>query len=244
MYKRQLYNGANGSVKGLQAAMLNDGTAMAVYTLDRSGAENGSGQEIGYTIVDKDGNLGTSMLVTSDDSLDENPQVAALSLHLTSGMFDQRFILGWHSQREGVSDIQLLAVDGNGVMSNTFPASDVYKRQTWSSSDTDIATITTEDDYSGKVTLTGQKVGEVTFTFTADNGTPEDDSDDKTGKSQTYTVVAGESIALVIPQGASTIVVRQKAAATVLWSSNASQFAPGADFQLSLIHIWRISTAF
>ena len=105
---------------------------------------------------------------------------------------------------------------------------------TWSSSDTDIATITTENDYSGKVTLTGRKVGEVTFTFTADNGTPEDDSDDKTGKSHTYTVVAGESIALVIPQGASTIVVRQKAVATVLWSSNASQFAPGADFQYTI----------
>lgn len=120
---KMLYNGANGSVKGLQAAMLNDGTAMAVYTLDRTGASDGSGQEIGYTIVDKDGSLGTSMLVTSDKTLDENPQVAALSLHLTSGMFDQRFILGWHSQREGVSDIQLLAVDENGVMSNTFPAS-------------------------------------------------------------------------------------------------------------------------
>lgn len=105
---------------------------------------------------------------------------------------------------------------------------------TWSSSDTDIATITTEDDYSGQVTLTGKKVGEVTFTFTADNGTPDDPSDDKTGKSQTYTVVAGESIALVIPEGASTIVVRQKAAATVLWSSNASQFAPGADFQYTI----------
>lgn len=120
---KMLYNGANGSVKGLQAAMLNDGTAMAVYTLDRTGASDGSGQEIGYTIVKSDGSLGTSMLVTSDETLDENPQVAALSLHLTSGMFDQRFILGWHSQREGVSDIQLLAVDENGVMSNTFPAS-------------------------------------------------------------------------------------------------------------------------
>ena len=120
---KMLYNGANGSVKGLQAAMLNDGTAMAVYTLDRTGVSDGSGQEIGYTIVDKNGNLGTSMLVTSDKTLDENPQVAALSLHLTSGMSDQRFILGWHSQREGVSDIQLLAVDENGVMSNTFPAS-------------------------------------------------------------------------------------------------------------------------
>ena len=105
---------------------------------------------------------------------------------------------------------------------------------TWSSSDTDIATITTEDDYSGKVALTGRKVGQVTFTFTADNGTLDDPNDDKTGKSQTYTVVAGESIALVIPQGASTIVVRQNAAATVLWSSNAAQFAPGADFQYTI----------
>lgn len=119
---KMLYNGANGSVKGLQAAMLNDGTAMAVYTLDRSGASNGSGQEIGYTIVDKDGNLGTSMLVTSDETLDENPQVAAGSLGDT-GDTPECFILGWHSQQEGVSDIQLLAVDGNGVMSNTFPAS-------------------------------------------------------------------------------------------------------------------------
>ena len=120
---KMLYNGANGSVKGLQAAMLNDGTAMAVYTLDRSGASNGSGQEIGYTIVGVNGDLGPSMLVTSDGYLDENPQVAALSLHLTTGTNEQRFILGWHSQRGGVSDIQLLAVDENGVMSNTFPAS-------------------------------------------------------------------------------------------------------------------------
>lgn len=119
---KMLYNGANGSVKGLQAAMLNDGTAIAVYTLDRTGVEDGSGQEIGYTIVDKDGNLGTSMLVTSDETLDENPQVAAGSLGDTTNT-SVCFILGWHSQRDGVSDIQLLAVDGNGVMSNTFPAS-------------------------------------------------------------------------------------------------------------------------
>lgn len=120
---KMLYNGANGSVKGLQAAMLNDGTAMAVYTLDRNTeASNGSGQEIGYTIVDKNGNLGTSMLVTSDKTLDENPQVAAGSLGDTTNT-PECFILGWHSQQEGVSDIQLLAVDGNGVMSNTFPAS-------------------------------------------------------------------------------------------------------------------------
>ena len=103
---KMLYNGANGSVKGLQAAMLNNGAAIAVYTLDRTGASDGSGQEIGYTIVGVNGDLGPSMLVTSDGYLDENPQVAALSLHLTTGTNEQRFILGWHSQRGGVSDIQ------------------------------------------------------------------------------------------------------------------------------------------
>ena len=62
------------------------------------------------------------MLVTSDKTLDENPQVAAGSLGDTTNT-PVCFILGWHSQRDGVSDIQLLAVDENGVMSNTFPAS-------------------------------------------------------------------------------------------------------------------------
>lgn len=118
-----LYNGANGSVKALQAAILYDGTAMAVYTLDRTGASDGSGQEIGYTIVNSDGTLGPSMLATSDSNLDENPQVVAASLHTFDGSQAQRFILGWHSLRSDVSDIQLLAVDGKGVMSNTFPAS-------------------------------------------------------------------------------------------------------------------------
>ena len=96
-----------------------------------------------------------------------------------------------------------------------------HQSGTWSSSDEEIATVTTDpEDYSGQVTLTNQKLGEVTFTFTADNGTPED-GDDKPGTSQTYTVVAGDSLALLIPQGSSYIVARQNAAATVLWSSNA-----------------------
>ena len=120
-----LYNGANGSVKSLQAAMMGDSNAIAVYTLDRTGAADGSGQEIGYTIVDKHGNPGTSMLVTSDENLDENPQVIAASLHTTYGdiMGADRFILGWHSQKNGSSDIRLLSVDSSGAMSNTFPAS-------------------------------------------------------------------------------------------------------------------------
>lgn len=103
----------------------------------------------------------------------------------------------------------------------------------WSSSDPDIATISTESDYSGKVALTGQKIGTVTFTFTADNGTPDDPSD-KTGTSETYTVTAGDSLALVIPEGASTIVARQNTAATILWSSNAALFAPDKDFSYTI----------
>ena len=116
----------------------------------------------------------------------------------------------------------------------SFPPSATYQSGTWSSSDDAIATVTTEEDYSGKVVLTGKKVGKVTFTFTADNGTPDDETDDKTGVTKAYTVEAGDSLALVIPEGASTIVARQNAAATVLWNSNAAFFAPDTDFQYAI----------
>ena len=114
-----LYNGATGSVKALQAAMLPDGTAMAVYSLDRSGTGKISDYEIAYCTVAADGTPGTAMLATSDSNLDENPQVVAADFD--GG--DDRFVIGWHSVRDGSSDIQLLAVDGSGTMSNSFPGS-------------------------------------------------------------------------------------------------------------------------
>ena len=55
---KMLYNGSSGSVKALQAAMLPDGTAMAVYTLDRSRTGNTDFYEIGYTIVNSSGGPG------------------------------------------------------------------------------------------------------------------------------------------------------------------------------------------
>ena len=121
-----LYNGSNGSVKALEAAMLPDGTAVAVYTLDKSGEGDTTQYEVGYTIVDENGSLGRSMLATSDSSLDENPQVVAASFGADDDRFgadDDRFVIAWHSVRKGVSDIQLRAVDDTGVMSNSFPAS-------------------------------------------------------------------------------------------------------------------------
>lgn len=116
---KMLYNGATGSVKALQAAMLPDGTAMAVYSLDRSGTGDVSAYEIAYCTVAADGTPGTAMLATCDSNLDENPQVVAANF----GSGDDRFVIGWHSVRDGSSDIQLLAVDGSGTMSNSFPGS-------------------------------------------------------------------------------------------------------------------------
>ena len=116
---KMLYNGATGRVKALQAAMLPDGTAMAVYSLDRSGTGKISDYEIAYCTVAADGTPGTAMLATSDSNLDENPQVVAANF----GGGDDRFVIGWHSVRDGSSDIQLLAVDGSGTMSNSFPGS-------------------------------------------------------------------------------------------------------------------------
>ena len=116
---QMLYNGATGRVKALQAAMLPDGTAMAVYSLDRSGTGDTSAYEIAYCTVAADGTPGTTMLATRDSNLDENPQVVAANF----GSGDDRFVIGWHSVRDGSSDIQLLAVDGSGTMSNSFPGS-------------------------------------------------------------------------------------------------------------------------
>ena len=100
-----------------------------------------------------------------------------------------------------------------------------YTTGKWSSSDTLIATI---NEDTGVVATTGTKVGTVTFTFTADNGTV-DPADDVTGESKPYTVTAGNSLALVIPGGAS-IVTRVNQPATVLWSSNAALMAPNKEF--------------
>ena len=53
-----------------------------VYVFGPGGHSNLAAMEVFFRAgMDKDGNLGTSMLVTSDKTLDENPQVAALSLH-------------------------------------------------------------------------------------------------------------------------------------------------------------------
>ena len=81
-----LYNGTSGTVKGLTAEILSDGSAAAVaYTLDMDGNEETIvDREIVYAVVD----LNTAEVVrtiraTNDGYLDENPQLAAVTFPQT-----------------------------------------------------------------------------------------------------------------------------------------------------------------
>ncbi len=113
---KTLYNGTTGAVKGLEAAMLPDGTAAVAYTLDRENAGLSSDFETAFSIVLASGEPGMSVIITSDDYLDENPQIAAVDF----GSSDYRFVLGWHSVQGTVSDIRLAAIDKDGMLSNSF----------------------------------------------------------------------------------------------------------------------------
>ena len=124
-----IYNGTSGAVKGIEAAMLPDGTAAVAFTLQTGTHDSGSGeysQEIAYAIVGEpetgeaetlaDGTPAEYQVLryvqmTDDENLDENPQLAAVKLDETKKVF----ILGWHSlSAEDGSDIRLAAVDTKG----------------------------------------------------------------------------------------------------------------------------------
>ena len=115
------YNGSLGGVVGLKTAMLNDGTSILVFTLDRGSSDpvnSMAGYELAYRVVEKDGTLSDLVVLTNDKETDANPQVVAA---------DGSFILGWYSTQDG-GDIRLQAVgaDGqlyNGSSENAIPAS-------------------------------------------------------------------------------------------------------------------------
>ena len=112
-----IYNGTSGSVKGIEAAMLPDGTAAVAFTLEGAGQNLGSGQynqNVAYAVVGQDDSGRYDVLryaVMEDENLSENPQLAAVTQDGTP-----IFILGWHSvsAQDGSSDIRLAAVDGQG----------------------------------------------------------------------------------------------------------------------------------
>ena len=104
-----LYNGTSGSVKGLTADILSDGSAAAVaYTLDIDGNdETIEDREIIYAVVDlESGEVVRTVRATNDGYLDENPQLASVTF---PGEKAERFVLGWYTE-------QAVAQDGAAVL--------------------------------------------------------------------------------------------------------------------------------
>ena len=108
---KMAYNGSIGSVVGLQASMLSDGTALAAFTVDRDPADDVSTDyEMAYRVIGADDALGDLVVLTSDDETDTYPQAAAVSANGTG-----HFVLAWYSTQDG-GDIRLQAVGSNGQL--------------------------------------------------------------------------------------------------------------------------------
>ncbi|MEA4894191.1 MAG: S-layer homology domain-containing protein [Oscillospiraceae bacterium] len=121
-----LYNGTSGPVKGLEAAMLDGGTACVAYTIEADDGTAASGSSVNsdfetvYTVVDPDAGIVKNVRLTNDAYLDENPQITTVKF----GDGTERFVIGWFSEHDAdgvqTNDIRLCAVDGNGAIYDNF----------------------------------------------------------------------------------------------------------------------------
>ena len=135
-----IYNGTSGSVKGIEAAMLDSGEAAVVFTLQTGEHDTRSGdfkQEVVYAIIDKPASEEAELLadgtpaeyqvtryvqMTDDDAMDENSQITAVKLN--DDAKQEVFVIGW-SSTSGTgaaqeNDIKLAAVDANGNRVSSF----------------------------------------------------------------------------------------------------------------------------
>lgn len=136
-----LYDGTGtaASVKGIEAAMLSDGTAAVVYTLDTN-AQNDSNTdwETALALIPADeasaygaedsGSQSEDTVrifrLTTNSDLDENPQITTARFGST-----ERFVVAWHTERavadsdETESDIRLAAMGADGVLYENMPES-------------------------------------------------------------------------------------------------------------------------
>nr|WP_297934266.1 Ig-like domain-containing protein [uncultured Lachnoclostridium sp.] len=130
-----LYNGETGKVGALEAAILEDGTAMAAYVVKTGDDDSiSTDSEVMYSTINPDGTLGNCIRITNNDQADRNVQVTSLKWN-----GEERFILGWYNekQREKIEekaedsksedavldmekDIRLQAVDKTGLPCDDF----------------------------------------------------------------------------------------------------------------------------
>lgn len=117
-----LYNGTSGNIKGLNAAMLPDGTAAVIYVLDTdSDAITATDREICWSTIDAEGTVLRTVRATSDAVSDENPQIAATAID-----GEPCFVAAWYSA--GVSDdssydIHTADFGADGVIMGRMPQS-------------------------------------------------------------------------------------------------------------------------
>ena len=129
-----LYNGTNGTVMGISAAMLTDGTAAVAYTVNIGNVQQiaadqyvaGMDNEVVYAVIDttqdrtapssswKTTGVVKNLQVTHDRNANENPQ-------LTSVIFadgTERFVMAWHTTSDiddnVTEDIRMLAINRDG----------------------------------------------------------------------------------------------------------------------------------
>ncbi|MGL6104900.1 hypothetical protein [Romboutsia sp.] len=111
-----LYNGSNGTVKGLDVAMLKNGTCCVVYVVDLSKANKESEYEIFYSIINTNNQVIKSVRLTNDEYLNENPKIATVTLK--SG--EEKFVIAYHTlkvdEESGLSDIRLAFIDEEGTI--------------------------------------------------------------------------------------------------------------------------------
>lgn len=135
---RQLDLGDLGAVKGLDAAIADDGTALVTTAVQTAGPSNAMSMESGinpetngsneitYTLIGADGEIKNDRVrLTYDEAADENPQAAYV---------DGKFLLAWYSTEESdvqnpvtgelqtkeISDIKLRAVNTDGTIEGGF----------------------------------------------------------------------------------------------------------------------------
>ena len=124
-----VYNGSSGNVKGLDSAMLTDGTAAIAYTLDTDGNDSTTAdREIVYAVINPDGTVAKNIRVTYNNKLDENPSVEAV----TDGV-QESFVLGWYSSeavaqasgsaKSSSADICMVDFNRNGEVLGKIPGS-------------------------------------------------------------------------------------------------------------------------
>lgn len=133
--QQTLYNGTSGTIMGMSAAALADGTAAVTYIVDRDHPSQaiaatdeirGQDQEVVYAVVDTSADAAApaenwkakgaikNVQLTSDDYTNENPQVAAV--RFADG--EERFLIAWHSAKKDESglssDIRFATVNRQG----------------------------------------------------------------------------------------------------------------------------------